>query len=46
LLARMFLAASTSEKSFNLYQTTRRNIPKDSHFHGIVMIFSETDIIF
>jgi hypothetical protein len=26
-------AASTSETSVNLYQTVRRKIPKDSHFH-------------
>jgi hypothetical protein len=24
---------STSETSFNIYQTTRRNIPEDSHLH-------------
>jgi hypothetical protein len=26
---------SSSETSLNIYQTTRRNIPEDSHFHGI-----------
>jgi hypothetical protein len=26
-------AASTSEKSVNFYQTTRRNSPEDSHPH-------------
>jgi hypothetical protein len=29
----MMEAASTSETSVNLYQTTRRNIPEDSHLH-------------
>jgi hypothetical protein len=28
----MMEAASTSETSVNLYQTTRRNNPEDSHF--------------
>jgi hypothetical protein len=28
----MMEAASTSETSVNFYQTTRRNIPEDSHF--------------
>jgi hypothetical protein len=26
-------AASSCEKSGNIYQTTRRNIPEDSHLH-------------
>jgi hypothetical protein len=26
-------AASTSEKSVNYYQNTRRNVPEDSHLH-------------
>jgi hypothetical protein len=26
-------AVSTSETSVNIYQTTRRNIPEDSHLH-------------
>jgi hypothetical protein len=30
--ALMMEAASTSETSVNLYQTTRRNNPEDSHF--------------
>jgi hypothetical protein len=29
----MIEAASTSEKSVNFYQATRRNIPEDSHHH-------------
>jgi hypothetical protein len=29
----MMEAASTSEISANFYQTTRRNIPEDSHLH-------------
>jgi hypothetical protein len=33
LIALMTQAASTSETSVNFYQTTRRNIPEDSHFH-------------
>jgi hypothetical protein len=32
-IALMMEAASTSEKSVNFYQTTRRNNPEDSHFH-------------
>jgi hypothetical protein len=30
----MMEATSTSETSVNLYQTTRRNIPEDSHLHN------------
>jgi hypothetical protein len=30
----MMKAASTSETSINFYQTTRRNIPEDSHLHA------------
>jgi hypothetical protein len=29
----MMEAESTSETSVNFYQTTRRNIPEDSHLH-------------
>jgi hypothetical protein len=29
----MMEAASTSESSVSFYQTTRRKIPEDSHFH-------------
>jgi transposase-like protein len=29
----MMEAVSISETSVNFYQTTRRNIPEDSHFH-------------
>jgi hypothetical protein len=29
----MMEAANTSETSVNLYQTTRRNDPEDSHIH-------------
>jgi hypothetical protein len=29
----MMEAVSTYETSVNLYQTTRRNIPEDSHYH-------------
>jgi hypothetical protein len=31
--ALMMEAASTTEMSVNFYQTTRRNIPEDSHLH-------------
>jgi hypothetical protein len=31
MIALMMEAESTSETSVNTYQTTRRNIPKDSH---------------
>jgi hypothetical protein len=33
IIAQMMDAASTSETSVNFYQTTRRNIPEDSHLH-------------
>jgi hypothetical protein len=32
-IALVMEAASTSETSVNLYQTTRRNSPEDSHLH-------------
>jgi hypothetical protein len=35
LLRRVMEAASTSETSVNVYQTTRRNNPEDSHLHGM-----------
>jgi hypothetical protein len=31
----MMEAASTSESTVNFYQTTRRNIPAESHVHVI-----------
>jgi hypothetical protein len=31
--ALMMEAVSTCEKSVNFYETTRRNIPEDSHLH-------------
>jgi hypothetical protein len=34
LIALMMEAASTSETSANLYQTTRRNNPEDSHLQA------------
>jgi hypothetical protein len=33
LIALMMEAVSTSKTSVSLYQTTRRNIPEDSHLH-------------
>jgi hypothetical protein len=33
MVALMMEAASTTEMSVNFYQTTRRNIPEDSHLH-------------
>jgi hypothetical protein len=33
LIYLMMEAASTSEMSVNFYQTTRRNIPEDSHLY-------------
>jgi hypothetical protein len=33
----MMKAASTSETSVNLYQTTRRNNPEDSHLESVKM---------
>jgi hypothetical protein len=35
LIALMMEAASTSETSVNVYQTTRRNNPEDSHPHEV-----------
>jgi hypothetical protein len=32
-IALMVEAASTSDTSVNVYQTTRRNIPEDSYLH-------------
>jgi hypothetical protein len=32
-IIRAIVQASTSETSVNFYQTTRRNIPEDSHLH-------------
>jgi hypothetical protein len=32
-IALMMEAASTSEMSVNFFQTTRRNLPEDSHHH-------------
>jgi hypothetical protein len=32
-IALMMEAANTSETLLNFYQTTRRNIPEDSHLH-------------
>jgi hypothetical protein len=34
----MMEAASTSETSVNVYKTTRRNIPEDSHLRIVLMI--------
>jgi hypothetical protein len=36
LIAPMMEAASTSETSVNVYQTTRRNNPDDNHLHFAV----------
>jgi hypothetical protein len=36
VIALMMKAASTSETSVNFYQTTRRNIPEDSHLKGVM----------
>jgi hypothetical protein len=33
VFALMMEAASTSETSVSFYETTRRNIPEDSHLH-------------
>jgi hypothetical protein len=33
IIALMIEAASTPETSVNIYQTTRRNNPEDSHLH-------------
>jgi hypothetical protein len=38
LIALMLDAASTSETSVNFYQTTRRNIPEDSHLPRYVSV--------
>jgi hypothetical protein len=49
--AMMMEVASTSKTSVNLYQTTRRNNPKDSHDEEMTMIVkaastSETSVNF
>jgi hypothetical protein len=33
MIALMMEASGASEKSVNVYQTTRRNIPEDNHLH-------------
>jgi hypothetical protein len=33
IISAMMEAVSTSEKSVNFYQTTRLNIPENSHLH-------------
>jgi hypothetical protein len=33
MIVLMLEAANTSETSVNVYHTTRRNIPEDSHLH-------------
>jgi hypothetical protein len=33
IIALMMEAVSTSETSVNFYETSRRNIPEDSHIH-------------
>jgi hypothetical protein len=37
LVALMMEAVNTSETSVSIYQTTRRNIPEDSHLHRLRM---------
>jgi hypothetical protein len=39
LIALMMEAANTSETSVNFYQTTRRNIPEDSHLYSHSLFF-------
>jgi hypothetical protein len=39
LIALIMEAASTSEKSVNFYQTTRRNNPEDSHLLSFLCPF-------
>jgi hypothetical protein len=45
-IALMMEAASTSETSVNFYQTTRGNIPEDSHLNSLTFItlISTSDI--
>jgi hypothetical protein len=38
VIALMMQAVSTSETSVNFYQTTRRNIPEDSHLHHHLLL--------
>jgi hypothetical protein len=42
-IALMMEAASTSETSVNIYQTTRRNNPEDSHLHDRIMLNTEQE---
>jgi hypothetical protein len=37
----MMEAASTSETSVNLYRTTQRNNPEDSHFQRYLLLLKE-----
>jgi hypothetical protein len=37
IMAMIMEAASTSETSVNVYQTTRRNNPEDSDLHVLIM---------
>jgi hypothetical protein len=41
IMVLMMKAADTSETSVNLCETTRRNIPEDSHFQKFRIFFSE-----
>jgi hypothetical protein len=38
LIALIMEAASTSETPVNFYQTTRRNIPEDSHLQAHILL--------
>jgi hypothetical protein len=46
LIALMMEAASTSETLVNFYQTTRRNIPEDSHLHFVYYLIYVTPPFF
>jgi hypothetical protein len=43
VIALMMEAVSTSGRSVNLYQTTRRNDPEDSHLHTIIILIPVPD---
>jgi hypothetical protein len=39
IIALLMEAVSSSETSVNIYQTTRHNIPEDSHLHVHIVLF-------
>jgi hypothetical protein len=42
IIALMMEAVSASETSVNFYETTRRNLPEDSHLHSFIYLTSNS----